>query len=499
MTVTIYMTESVDHTIHQAIPSPLAHASAPAGRTEASNASRRSGRPVCAEPSAIQVARALRLVWQSNLAVPRIDIKQARMLTSASFRAPVTALTSEGGRWGRLFLDSSTTTVSIMRSTKICMVLSRQCPRLPCKRTGLQATCRCLLWLSESASPNFVFPVLQDYQNWKQAKTFATQFLNAPDDGYAVKSFEATKGSFCHVPFVLDPSSKQSLLQLDASFKMHHQMRNAIFQQIVAGVATSPYLILRVHRDNLIAETLQEISYKVDELQKPLKVQFIGEEGIDDGGVQKEFFQLIVRQLFDPMYGMVTQNSDTRQYWLNADSLECNHEFELLGTILGLALYNSIILNLHFPMTLYKKLMIHPVGLADLSDTDPATARGLQQLLAFDGNVEETFCCYFAVERESFGEVKKIELKPGGSEIAVTHENKAEYVQLYVDYLLNKSIERQFVAFKRGFDKVRLSVSFALTRSDGTVSVGFLSAEGASACGSVFLVVEAWSVCAAMD
>jgi hypothetical protein len=36
----------------------------------------------------------------------------------------------------------------------------------------------------------------------------------------------------------------------------------------------------------------------------------------------------------------------------------------------------------------------------------------------------------------------------------VWQANKAEYVQLYVDYLLNKSIERQFVAFKRGFDKV---------------------------------------------
>jgi len=39
------------------------------------------------------------------------------------------------------------------------------------------------------------------------------------------------------------------------------------------------------------------------DLKKQLRVQFIGEEGIDEGGVQKEFFQLCIKELFDPMYG----------------------------------------------------------------------------------------------------------------------------------------------------------------------------------------------------
>lgn len=29
-----------------------------------------------------------------------------------------------------------------------------------------------------------------------------------------------------------------------------------------------------------------------EELKKPLKVHFVGEEGIDEGGVQKEYFQV---------------------------------------------------------------------------------------------------------------------------------------------------------------------------------------------------------------
>jgi len=33
------------------------------------------------------------------------------------------------------------------------------------------------------------------------------------------------------------------------------------------------------------------------------QVQFVGEDGIDEGGVQKEFFQLIMAQIFDVNYG----------------------------------------------------------------------------------------------------------------------------------------------------------------------------------------------------
>lgn len=45
-------------------------------------------------------------------------------------------------------------------------------------------------------------------------------------------------------------------------------------------------------------------------------------------------------------------------------------------------------------------------------------------------------------------------LKPYGNIIAVSQANKHEYVQLYADWLINKSIEKEFTAFKRGFDKV---------------------------------------------
>lgn len=105
-----------------------------------------------------------------------------------------------------------------------------------------------------------------------------------------------------------------------------------------------------------------------------MRVQFLGEEGVDEGGVQKEFFQLIVREIFDSKYGMFTFNDESRLCWFTPNPMldDINiREYKLVGLLLGLAVYNSVILDLHFPLALYKKLMDVEIGLSDLTQLDP--------------------------------------------------------------------------------------------------------------------------------
>ncbi len=53
-------------------------------------------------------------------------------------------------------------------------------------------------------------------------------------------------------------------------------------------------------------DALNEIArQRPRDLFKPLRVHFIGEDGIDAGGVKKEFFQLLVTELLSPDYGML--------------------------------------------------------------------------------------------------------------------------------------------------------------------------------------------------
>ena len=66
------------------------------------------------------------------------------------------------------------------------------------------------------------------------------------------------------------------------------------------------------------------------------------------------------------------------------------------------------------------------------------------------GVLEETF----SVTEDRFGEFITVDLKPGGSDIPVTEENKREYVDLAVHYRIIGRVKEQFDAFIDGFFEV---------------------------------------------
>ncbi len=58
----------------------------------------------------------------------------------------------------------------------------------------------------------------------------------------------------------------------------------------------------------------------------------------------------------------------------------------------------------------------------------------------------------FTTVEKRFGEMVTIDLKPGGADIAITEENKKEYVDLVVEYRISKRVKDQFDAFMNGFN-----------------------------------------------
>ncbi|EFC46237.1 predicted protein [Naegleria gruberi] len=193
---------------------------------------------------------------------------------------------------------------------------------------------------------------------------------------------------------------------------------------------------------------------RADDLKKQLRVKFIGEEGIDEGGVRKEFFQLVLKEIFDVNYGMFVYDEQQRTFWFNMNSFETEDNFKLIGIVIGLAIYNSIILDIHFPRIVYKKMLGLKPNLEDLKETFPDLGRGMQQLLEFDGDVEDVFCRTFQLETDVFGQIVTHDLKPNGGDIPVTNQNREEYVQLFIEWKLEKSIRTQFNSFIEGFKMV---------------------------------------------
>ena len=96
-------------------------------------------------------------------------------------------------------------------------------------------------------------------------------------------------------------------------------------------------------------------------------------------------------------FGMFTYIDETRCMWINGSSLESEMEFELVGVVLGLAIYNGVILDVHFTYVIYKKLQGYTPNLQDLSGLQPSLARSLRELLEFEGDVEDVFCYSFQV------------------------------------------------------------------------------------------------------
>ncbi|KAG8435235.1 hypothetical protein GDO86_013257 [Hymenochirus boettgeri] len=289
--------------------------------------------------------------------------------------------------------------------------------------------------------------------------------------------------SFCQFPFIISIAAKKVIIQKDSEQQMISIARQSLVDKVSRRQKPDMnmlFLNIKVRRLQLVSDSLDELTRKRTDLKKKLKVTFVGEAGLDMGGLTKEWFLLLIRQIFHPDYGMFTYHKDSNCHWFSSFKCDNYSEFRLVGTLMGLAVYNSITLDIRFPPCCYKKLLSPPVvpcdpnipvgiasvNLDDLCQIMPELAHGLNELLTYDGNVEEDFYSTFQVFQEEFGVIKSYNLKPGGDKIPVTNQNRKEYVQLYVDYLLNKSIYKQFSAFYYGFHSVCASNALMLLRPE---------------------------------
>ncbi|XP_056891228.1 probable E3 ubiquitin-protein ligase HERC3 [Takifugu flavidus] len=268
--------------------------------------------------------------------------------------------------------------------------------------------------------------------------------------------------NLCAYPFLLNAQAKTTMLQTDAELQMQMAVSGANLHNVFMlltlepQLARNPYLVLHVRRNHLVSDTLRELtSYSDVDLKKPLKVIFDGEEAVDAGGVTKEFFLLLLKELMDPVYGMFTFHTESNLLWFSDKCFVEQKWFHLIGIICGLAIYNSTVVDLHFPLALYKKLLDVSPTLEDLKELSPTEARSLQQLMDYDReDVEEAFLLTFAITRENYGITEVKELVPGGESIGVDKNNRKEFVEAYLRYIFRDSASEQYTAFSTGFLKV---------------------------------------------
>uniref|UniRef100_A0A8C9TWL5 HECT-type E3 ubiquitin transferase n=1 Tax=Scleropages formosus TaxID=113540 RepID=A0A8C9TWL5_SCLFO len=211
-------------------------------------------------------------------------------------------------------------------------------------------------------------------------------------------------------------------------------------------------------RKTLFEDSFQQImSFNSQDLRRRLWVIFPGEEGLDYGGVAREWFFLLSHEVLNPMYCLFEYAGKDNYClqinpasYINPDHLKY---FKFIGRFIAMALFHGKFIDTGFSLPFYKRILNKPLALKDLESIDPEFYNSL--IWIKENNIEECGLeMFFSVDKEILGEVTTHELKPNGSNILVTEENKEEYIRLVAEWRLSRGVEEQTQAFFEGFNEV---------------------------------------------
>ncbi|ATY58877.1 E3 ubiquitin-ligase TOM1 [Cordyceps militaris] len=228
-----------------------------------------------------------------------------------------------------------------------------------------------------------------------------------------------------------------------------------------------PPLQLSVRRESVYRDSFANLYYKSgDEIKYgKLNIRFGGEEGVDAGGITREWFQVLARQMFDPNNALFIPVSSDRttfhpnklsKFHLNEDSnagesTDSIH-FKFIGRIIGKALYEGRLLDCFFSRAVYKRILGKSVSVKDMESFDPDYYKSLCWML--ENDISDIITETFSEEEDEFGVTRIVDLVPNGREIPVTDDNKQEYVRLVVEHRLLTSVKDQMESFLKGFHEI---------------------------------------------
>lgn len=229
---------------------------------------------------------------------------------------------------------------------------------------------------------------------------------------------------------------------------------NYFKEQMSFKINENKMIELNVNRCNILADSFEQL-HKLEpyELLRKIKVKFIGEKGIDEGGLTCEWFTLLVKEIFNSNNKLFNM-TDNKSYHPNISSYENEQHIELFkfaGMIIARSLIQDQCINAHLTQSFCRQILNLPFKFKDLEDFDHEIYTSLNHILNNDVN---QLNLDFTLNAKKNNSVEMILLKENGDEINVTNENKKEFVNLYAEYHLKNSIIDQIKSFCEGFNSL---------------------------------------------
>jgi hypothetical protein len=182
-----------------------------------------------------------------------------------------------------------------------------------------------------------------------------------------------------------------------------------------------PRVHIIINRERVFPESYNQIMARnAEEMRSGLVVKFANEEGYDAGGVSREWFMLISREIFNPNYGLFEQSSTGNTYqpsplsYFNAEHL---HYFKFIGRVVGKALYEGCYVDSFFSSSFYKQILGRSLTLQDVEQQDYQFFKSMKWIL---DNPIESAALTFTYDTETLGKKTCKELVPGGAALMVT-------------------------------------------------------------------------------
>lgn len=221
---------------------------------------------------------------------------------------------------------------------------------------------------------------------------------------------------------------------------------------------------LRVHRANVLVESMEQLlGIQREHLHFPLRIEFVGEVGIDAGGLQREWYSLLFSQLLDDSLGLFMECGSQHAVAINPNSVECTADhllyFRGIGRLIGRALLEGQTMPARLCLPILKHFLGVPITFSDLQYVDPEVYRSLTWLRDMEDDGDEDLVAdleltFSVTELQDDGSARTIDLVPDGRNKLVTRDNKLEFLHLKLRYLVLDRYTEQLQALSLGLFEV---------------------------------------------
>lgn len=248
--------------------------------------------------------------------------------------------------------------------------------------------------------------------------------------------------------------------------------------------------LAKVHRQAIFDDAFESFYKLGDGLKEPIQITFVDEfnieeEGIDGGGVTKEFLTSVTNEVLKSgSFDFFVENDqhllypnpsilDERRELLRAvgikpaeDIINLLRRYEFLGRIIGKCLYEGVLVDIHFaPFFLLKWALTggstsatnetaYRASVNDLRDMDESLYQGLLSVKNYPGDVRDLDLTFEITDPVSPSQTTTRELIPNGSSIPVTNENRPLYLTLIARHRLQNQPRHQTAAFLKGLGSI---------------------------------------------